>query len=115
MSKIKCLQCGEILESKFRHDFQQCSCPNQTFIDGGNDYCRCGGIDPTKIEFFPVPNPEMIKASLEAYKKGDYFTVDELIEELEKKIGPQKQPSSTAKIEAEKKNILKRLEELNEN
>ena len=94
MSKIKCLQCGKILESKFRHDFQQCSCPNQTFVDGGSDYCRYGGIDPTKIEFLPEPNPE--------------------IEELEKSIGSQKKPLSTAKIEAEKKNILKRLEELND-
>ena len=84
MNKIKCSQCGEILESKFRHDFQQCQCSNETFIDGGNDYCRCGGKDPTKIEFIPTSDP----------------------------IGPQKQPSSVAKIEAEKKYTMSRLKEI---
>lgn len=51
MSKIKCLECGEILESKHRHDFRQCKCQNQTFIDGGKDYLRCGGVDLSKIEY----------------------------------------------------------------
>ena len=50
MSKVKCLECGAILESKFRHDFQMCDCPQQTFVDGGNDYCRVGGMDLDKIE-----------------------------------------------------------------
>ncbi len=43
MSKIKCLQCNEILESKHRHDFVGCGCPNETFVDGGEDYTRIGG------------------------------------------------------------------------
>ena len=38
MSKAKCLQCGQILESTYRHHFVQCDCPNQSFLDGGNDY-----------------------------------------------------------------------------
>ena len=42
-NKVKCLNCGEILESKSTHDFQQCSCENQTFVDGGDEYCRIGG------------------------------------------------------------------------
>lgn len=50
MSKVKCLQCNTILESKFRHDFQICGCENSTFVDGGNDYCRIGGVDLAKIE-----------------------------------------------------------------
>lgn len=50
MSKVKCKMCGEILESKYRHDFQQCSCENQTFVDGGNDYIRVGGADIELIE-----------------------------------------------------------------
>ena len=50
MSMIKCLECGTILESKFRHDFQMCRCPNQSFVDGGNAYCRVGGMDLSKIE-----------------------------------------------------------------
>ena len=50
MSKIKCLNCGKILESTFTHDFRSCGCNNQTFIDGGNDYMRVGGKDLKLIE-----------------------------------------------------------------
>ncbi len=50
MSKVKCLECGKILESKHRHDFVSCGCPNETFVDGGNDYLRCGGMDMDKIK-----------------------------------------------------------------
>lgn len=48
--KIKCLVCNTILESKYRHDFQTCGCENETFVDGGQDYLRCGGKDLTKIQ-----------------------------------------------------------------
>jgi len=51
MGKIQCLDCGEILESKYRHDFQMCECLNQTFVDGGNSYMRTGGKDLNKIKF----------------------------------------------------------------
>jgi hypothetical protein len=40
-AKIKCKQCGDIIQSKFRHDFQQCRC-GAIFVDGGKDYFRCG-------------------------------------------------------------------------
>lgn len=39
---IKCLKCGDIIESKYRHDFVQCSC-GSCFVDGGLNYCRVGG------------------------------------------------------------------------
>ena len=50
MGKIQCLVCGEILESKYRHDFQMCKCPNQTFVDGGDSYMRAGGKNLDKIK-----------------------------------------------------------------
>lgn len=50
MAKVKCLGCGRILESKFRHDFQMCDCANNTFVDGGEDYIRIGGKELDKIE-----------------------------------------------------------------
>lgn len=40
------------MESKHRHDFVQCDCPLETFVDGGNDYVRTGGMDLTKIKFW---------------------------------------------------------------
>lgn len=37
----KCLLCGEILQSKHRHDYRTCSCGN-LMVDGGLDYVRRG-------------------------------------------------------------------------
>ena len=34
-NSVKCLVCNTILESKHRHDFVMCQCPNETFADGG--------------------------------------------------------------------------------
>lgn len=54
MGKVKRLNCGVILESKSIHDFQQCKCDNQTFVDGGNEYSRVGGMDLSLIEVLDV-------------------------------------------------------------
>jgi len=37
----KCLECGDVIESKDRWDFVRCSCEN-LFVDGGLDYFRRG-------------------------------------------------------------------------
>jgi len=50
MSVVKCLQCGKIMWSQHRHDFIQCSCDNETFVDGGDVYTRIGGKDLSKIK-----------------------------------------------------------------
>lgn len=42
INKARCKKCGDIIESKFRHDLQQCKC-GAIFVDGGLDYCRRGG------------------------------------------------------------------------
>ncbi len=49
-NSVKCLICNTILESKHRHNYVQCSCPNQTFNDGGLSYNRVGGKDLSLIE-----------------------------------------------------------------
>ena len=51
-SKVQCLSCGAVLLSKHVHDFQHCSCPNYTFVDGGSEYHRYGGLDMNKILLF---------------------------------------------------------------
>lgn len=38
-NRVKCLLCGEIIESKDRHDFVWCSCGNVA-VDGGPEYKR---------------------------------------------------------------------------
>ena len=64
MSKIKCLNCQTILESKGRHDFIRCQCPNRTFMDGGNDYMRLGGKDLTMIEYWDEKEQKFSKLKL---------------------------------------------------
>ena len=49
-NSVKCLMCNTILESKHRHDFVMCPCPNQTFTDGGLSYNRVGGKDLSLID-----------------------------------------------------------------
>ena len=46
INKIKCTHCGEILESKFRHDFKVCAC-GTVMIDGGLDYLKRGFTIPS--------------------------------------------------------------------
>ena len=41
-NRIKCLKCGDIIESTYRHDWVQCTC-GACYVDGGHDYMRIGG------------------------------------------------------------------------
>lgn len=38
-NRVKCLRCGDIIESFHRHDFKQCSCKTVA-VDGGKDYLK---------------------------------------------------------------------------
>jgi hypothetical protein len=42
--KAQCKLCGDIIESKYRHDFVSCKC-GEIFADGGSDYSRYGATD----------------------------------------------------------------------
>lgn len=41
-TKMRCSNCKEVIESKHRHDWVQCSCKG-LFVDGGSNYFRAGG------------------------------------------------------------------------
>jgi hypothetical protein len=60
MAKVKCLKCGKILVSKSVHNFVMCGCDNQTFVDGGDQYCRFGGVDMDFVELIMTPETEGI-------------------------------------------------------
>ena len=49
-NSIQCLECGQILESKYRHGFQKCKCKNEAFVDGGLVYLRRGAVNIDKIK-----------------------------------------------------------------
>ena len=40
-NKARCRLCGDVIESKHRHDWQSCSC-GAIFVDGGREYLRRG-------------------------------------------------------------------------
>lgn len=45
---IKCLKCGDVIESTYRHEMVWCSC-GSCAVDGGLDYLRrCGNPDEWK-------------------------------------------------------------------
>lgn len=50
VNRVRCCECGVILESMTRHDFKMCECTNESYVDGGHDYQRLGGVDLSKIE-----------------------------------------------------------------
>jgi|WetSurSiteA1Bulk_404760.scaffolds.fasta_scaffold12997_2 hypothetical protein len=50
---VKCLKCGDIIESTYRHDFQTCSCDNVS-VDGGTDYLKRCFIDHDKFQELSV-------------------------------------------------------------
>lgn len=39
---IRCKNCGDVIESRHTHDFQQCCC-GHCYVDGGHSYVRVGG------------------------------------------------------------------------
>lgn len=41
-NKIKCRCCGDVIESKYTHDYVKCSC-GRCVVDGGKEYLRRTG------------------------------------------------------------------------
>ena len=62
---IKCNHCGDIIESKHRHDFKECKC-GAVFIDGGLDYCR--------VDFKNSPNDFENLSEYEEVKYEDIYS-----------------------------------------
>jgi len=41
-NKARCRKCGDVIESKYRHDFVTCTC-GAISVDGGNAYWKRSG------------------------------------------------------------------------
>ena len=74
---VKCLSCGEVLESKHRHDFKMCKCDNKVFVDGGTSYQRFGAVDLDKVENL---------AEYRTYTKEEYYELKRKQKERDKKV-----------------------------
>lgn len=48
-SRAKCLACGDVIESKHRHNFVSCTC-GDLFLDGGTEYVRYGCREKGSVE-----------------------------------------------------------------
>lgn len=66
--KIKCLQCGDIIESKSVHNLVSCKCES-CYIDGGNEYLHFGGKDFSKILIIFDDGTEVLASDEENYKR----------------------------------------------
>ena len=53
-NSVKCLVCGSVLESKTRHNYVKCHCPNETACDGGLEYQRNLAVDLDIVEDLSV-------------------------------------------------------------
>lgn len=56
-TKIICKKCGDVIESKSRHDMVWCRC-GSVAIDGGEDYCKITG-NPDDWEYYKEKEKSM--------------------------------------------------------
>lgn len=59
----ECARCGDVIESKHRRDFVNCSC-GAIFVDGGLEYLRRGFDDPCnfidRVEYEEVDGEDSV-------------------------------------------------------
>jgi len=67
----QCRQCGDIIESTYRHDFVFCIC-RSIYVDGGKDYLRRGGVLEDLIELSEVIDE--ISDIIAEYKESEIGT-----------------------------------------
>ncbi len=48
-NRVKCLECGKVLESLHMKDYQECNCSNHAYTSGGTHYRRCGAMRPSSL------------------------------------------------------------------
>jgi disulfide oxidoreductase YuzD len=82
-SIIKCNICGDVIESKYRHNWVQCKC-KRIYIDGGLSYQRVGFQIPT--DFTDMSEWEGVDEDYLYYvlkKKDNNVYLDDMDEETE--------------------------------
>ena len=73
-NQAKCRVCGDLIFSRHRHDFVQCSC-GAISVDGGMDYLKRGGHLAYIEEKSIIVNDDAIKDILtELDENGDKYT-----------------------------------------
>lgn len=87
-SRAHCVKCGDIIESKHRHDFVSCSC-GTIFLDGGLDYIRCGFKDRADIKLMTETRPKTREEVLEDIKRYGTYWGDwtDMVEQAQQYLG----------------------------
>ena len=82
-NKAQCRKCGDVLISKYRHDFKSCGC-GAIHVDGGLEYVKRSAFDPddiielSKYELLPNrilfldDNNERIETAIKYFSSDDY-------------------------------------------
>ena len=68
--KVKCMKCGDIIQSMHRHDMQFCKC-KAVAIDGGSDYCKLSG-EPSNVFF--VDTGKTLSDGMKEYREKEIKT-----------------------------------------
>lgn len=58
VNAAQCTECGQVLVSMTTHDFRQCDCPNEVFVDGGREYLRRGFKNSAPFDMSISLNPD---------------------------------------------------------
>ena len=90
---IKCLKCGDIIESTYTHDFKSCSC-GAVCVDGGKEYIRrCGKReDWEELSLFQsaedMPNDlkELLDKGLNDVEASRELSIDDAFRLIDKKL-----------------------------
>ena len=102
--KLKCLECGDIIESKQKHDFVRCSC-HSCFVDGGDEYFRIGWSDPDKcIKIMEDGTEVLLSDSLKDKSKR--------MEDREKELEEKSIDQADAESKPSKEDFIFLLDEL---
>lgn len=66
-----------MVESRHRHDYKTCGCPNDVMVDGGHAYLRGGAVNPELMEDMSIVE----EAGPTIEDSNDEYTTSDLFEE----------------------------------
>ena len=69
-NEAQCMKCGDIIVSKYVHDFVECRC-GAIFVDGGMDYLRRGGDNEDFIDRSLIMERKALNECVDAVKSAE--------------------------------------------
>ena len=66
VNRVQCLNCGEIIISRYRHNYVSCKC-GSTAVDGGIDYLKRTGLNYKEMSLHNLSPFEEIREVFQRY------------------------------------------------